>query len=161
MKDQLIPWKKQALRQEYRKGDDPFDRLHREINGLFDSYFRGVGPFGRRVAGTAGFELSETDDEIRVKAELPGMDEKEIQVSVEEDEMLTIRGERREERETKKRNYHVSEISYGGYSRTVPLPAPVDAAKAKAKFKHGVLTLTLPKTEQAREARKRIPVTVD
>lgn len=160
MKDQLIPWKKQALRHEYRKGDDPFDRLHREIDGLFDSYFRGVGPFGRRVAGTAGFELSETDDEIRVKAELPGMDEKEIQVSVEE-EMLTIRGERREERETKKRNYHVSEISYGSYSRTVPLPAPVDAEKAKAKFRRGVLTLTLPKTGGAKAERKRIPVRAD
>jgi len=112
------------------------------------------------MAGSAGFEVSETDDEIRVKAELPGMDEKDIAVELEEN-MLVIRGERKAEKETKNRNYHVSEMSYGGYHRSIPLPARIDRDKAKAKFKRGVLTLTLPKTEKARAERRRIPISAD
>ena len=84
----------------------------------------------------------------------------DIHVAIEED-VLTIRGERKEQKETKKRNFHVSEMSYGGYSRAISLPAEVDAAQAKAKFKRGVLTLDLPKTERAKAARKRIPVRSD
>jgi HSP20 family protein len=129
------------------------------MNDLFETYFRGSTRFGRSQAASPGFELSETDDEIRVKAELPGMDEKDIQLSLEEG-MLGIRCERREEKEKKKRNYHVSEMSYGSYNRHIPLPAQVDCEKTVAKFKHGVLTLTLPKTEKAKAERKRIPVSV-
>ena len=160
MKDKLIPWKKRNALPERWRNEDPFDVLHREINELFDGYYRGFGGLGRRVAGSEGFELSETDDEIRVKAELSGMDEKDIAVELEED-MLVIRGERKEEKETKKRNYYVSEMSCGEYLRSIPLPAKVDREKAKAKFKRGVLTLTLPKTEPARTERKYIPVWTD
>lgn len=74
---------------------------------------------------------------------------------------LIARHRNNEQKETKKRNYHVSEMSYGGYRRTIPLPAEVDAGKAKARFKRGVLTLNMPKTERAKAARKRIPVSVD
>ncbi len=157
MKDKLMPWKKRSALPERRRSEDPFDVLHREINELFDGYYRGFGSLGRRMAGSMGFEVSETDDEIRVKAELPGMDENDITVELEED-MLVIRGERKEEKEAKKRNYHVSEMSYGGVHRSIPLPARIDREKAKAKFKRGVLTLTLPKTEAAKAQRKRIPV---
>jgi len=157
MKDKLIPWKTRDALPDRWRGEDPFDLLHREINELFDGYYRGFGNLGRRMAGSAGFELSETDEEIRVKAELPGMDEKDIAVELEED-MLVIRGERKEEKETNKRSYHVSEIHYGGFHRAIPLPAKVDREKAKAKFKRGVLTLTLPKTGEAKADRKRIPV---
>ncbi len=160
MKDKLMPWRKRSELPERWRSADPFDVLHREINELFDGYYRGFGGLGRRMAGSAGFELSETDEEIRVKAELPGMDEKDIAVELEED-MLVIRGERKEEKETKKRNYHVSEMSYGGYHRSVPLPARIDREKAKAKFKRGVLTLTLPKTEEARAEHRRIPISTD
>jgi len=160
MKDKLMPWRKRDELPERWRSGDPFDVLHREINELFDGYYRGFGGLGRRMAGSAGFELSETDEEIRVKAELPGMDEKDIAVELEEN-MLVIRGERKEEKETKKRNYHVSEMSYGGYSRSIPLPARIDREKAKAKFKRGVLTLTLPKTEEARAERRRIPISTD
>jgi len=157
MNDKLIPWKKRDELLERWRSEDPFDVLHREINELFDGYYRGFGGLGRRMAGSAGLELSETEDEIRVKAELPGMDEKDIAVDLEED-MLVIRGERRDEKESSKRNYHISEMSYGGYHRSIPLPAKVDRDKVRAKFKRGVLTLTLPKTEQARADRKRIPI---
>ncbi|WP_372845640.1 Hsp20/alpha crystallin family protein [Pontiella sp.] len=155
MKDKLIPWKRQNAFPQRWRDEDPFEMLHREINDLFDLYYHGER--GRRRAGSPGFELSETDDEIRVRAELPGVDEKDIAVEL-EDHMLVIRGERQEEKETKKRNYHVSEMSYGGYRQSIPLPAEVDRDQAKAKFKRGVLTLTLPKTKQAQAARKRIPV---
>jgi HSP20 family protein len=160
MKDKLIPWRKRALERDDSWDKNPLDMLHREVNNLFDTYFHGAGRLGRRMELSAGFELSEADDEIEVKVELPGMDEKDIQVTLDED-MLTIRGERKEKKETKKRNYHVSEMSYGGYSRTIPLPAEVDAAKVNARFKRGVLTLTMPKTEQALARRKRIPVSKD
>jgi HSP20 family protein len=160
MKDKLIPWRKHSVQRETRRDEDPFDLLHREVNKLFDTYCRGVGRLDRHPDMSAGFELSEAEDEVQVKVELPGMDEKDIQITLDED-MLTIRGERKEQKETKKRNYHVSELRYGGYSRTVPLPAEVDAGKAKARFKRGVLTLNLPKTEKAKAARKHIPVSVD
>ncbi len=160
MKDKLIPWKRKGELPRRWQTEDPFDVLHREINELFDGYYQGFGGLGRRMAGSAGFELSETYDEIRVKVELPGMDEKDIAVELEED-MLVIRGERKEEKETQKRNYHVSEMSYGGYYRTIPLPAKVDREKAKAKFKRGVLTLALPKMEAAKVQCKRIPVSSD
>jgi HSP20 family protein len=157
MKEKLIPWKKHAALPERWRNEDPFDVLHREINELLDVYHRGFGGLDRRMAGSPGFELSETEDEIRVKVELPGMDEKDISVELEED-MLTIRGERKDEKETKKRNYHVSKMSYGGYRQSIALPARVDREKSKARFKRGVLTLTLPKTEQAKTHQKRIPV---
>jgi HSP20 family protein len=159
MKDTLVPWKQRSVEREPEWSEHPFDNLIREVNELFDIY-RGSHRYGFRKAGSAGWELSETEDEIRVRAELPGVEEKDIHVTIDE-ELLTIRGEHREQKETKKRNYHVSEMSYGGYSRTIPLPAEVDAEKVKAKFKRGVLTLNLPKTEQARARRRRIPVSVE
>jgi len=156
MKDKLVPWRKGAVQRNPEWGGNPFDTLLREVNDLLDTYRGNHGAGLRRVA-SAGWELSETDDEVRVKAELPGMDKKDIHVSVDEG-LLTIRGEHKEEKETKKRNYHVSEMSYGGYSRSIPLPAEVDATKAKAKFKHGVLTLHIPKTERGKAATKHIAV---
>jgi HSP20 family protein len=157
MKNKLVPWKKRDKSLDFWRDAHPFDLLHREINELFEGYYRGFGNLGRRAAAAPGFEVSETDDEIRVKAELPGMDEKDIAVSLDEN-VLTIRAERKEEHEEKKRNYQVSEMSYGSFQRSLPLRAVVDSEKVKASFKHGVLTLTLPKTEQAKAERKRIPI---
>ncbi len=154
MKKRWMPWKKKIEEDEH-----PFDLLRQEVGKLFDSYPE-FGRLGRRSLQSGGFEVSETDDEIRVRAELPGMDEKDIEVAI-EGGMLTIRGERKREKETRKRNYHVSEISYGSYSRTIPLPSEIDKEKVKARFKRGVLTLTLPKTERAKADRMQIPVSVD
>lgn len=160
MKDKLIPWRKRSELPTRWHDENPFDVLHREINELFDGYYRGFGGIGRRMSGASGFELSETDDEIRVKVELPGMDGKDISVEIEEN-LLTIRGERHEQQETKKRNYHVAEMSYGAYRQSIPLPARVDREKANAKFKRGVLTLTLPKVKPDSEAARQIPVSTD
>lgn len=159
MKDKLVPWKKRDLSWRREQGEHPFDLLHREINDLFDAYYRGFGRRPRRFDAQAGFEVSETDDEVRIKAELPGMDEKDIEVSLDEN-VLTIRAERKSEHEEKKRNYQVSEMSYGSVQRSFPLQTAVDRDKAKAKFKRGVLTLTLPKTEQAQIERKQIPISI-
>lgn len=157
MRNKLVPWKRRGDSLTVGCDEHPFDLLHREINDLFDTYYHGFGNLGRRFAAAPGFEVSETDDEIRVKAELPGMDEKDIEISLDEN-ILTIRGERKEERDEKKRRYHLSEMSYGCFQRSIPLRAAVDRDKATAKFKRGVLTLTLPKTDQARVERKRIAI---
>lgn len=160
MKNKMVPRKKGGEVPWWERDDSPFDLLHREINALFDIYYRGSGRTGRRSAGSASFELSETDDEVRVKVELPGMDEKDIEVSLDEN-TLVVRGERKEQSEKKKRNYHISEMSYGNVHRSFPLPAEVDGSKASAKFKRGVLTLSFPKTERAKAERKRIPIHAD
>jgi HSP20 family protein len=157
MKNNLVPWKKHGMTLRRGHNEHPFDLLHREINDLFETYYQWGGRNGRPAPGSDGFELSETDDEIRVKAELPGMNEKDIEISIDEN-TLTIRGERKEQNEEKKRNYHVSEMSYGSFHRSFQLPVEVDGGKASAKFKRGVLTLTLPKTEKAKANRKHIPV---
>ena len=139
--------------------DNPFDLLHREMNDLFDSFMPASWADWSPQA-PAGIELSETDDEIRVKAELPGMDEKDVDVSLDENTLI-IRGEHREESEKKKRKMHIAHMSVGSIHRSIQLPAEIDASQAKAKFKRGVLTLTFPKTERDKETRRRIPVTVD
>lgn len=157
MKNKLVPWNKNRESAELARIDNPFDLLHREINDLFDSF----SPWDRwSRQAPAGFELSETDDEICVRAELPGMDEKDIEVTLDEN-TLVIRGEYKNESEKKKRKMHVSQMSCGSFHRSMELPVEVDAAKASAKFKRGVLTLTFPKTERAKEERRRIPVTAD
>ena len=157
MKDKLVPGKKRDRSLRREQGEHPFDLLHREINDLFDTYCLGISKHGLRSAGSAGIEVSETVDEIRVKAELPGMDEKDIEVVLDEN-VLTIRAERKDQHEEKKRSYQVSEMSYGRFQRSFPLQTAVDRDKANATFKRGVLTLTLPKTEQAKTEQKQIPI---
>lgn len=156
MKNRLIPWKKR----ESERGAYPLDLLHRDVNELLDHVFWGSGPFATTGGSRSGVEVSETDDQIRVKAELPGLDEKDIQISM-QDNLLTIRGEHQEERHNNKRKYHISEMQYGSYSRTIALPATVDTTLAIAKFKRGILTLDLPKTNQAKNMLKRIQVSSD
>ena len=168
MKD-LIPWRRkgEGLAPSRREGN-PVDVLHQRVNDLFDDFFAGFedmftsGPLSRREGkgrlAPPSFEVSETDDEFRVKAELPGMDEKDIEIDLEGTE-LTIRGEKKREHEEERRDYHVSEVSYGAFFRSMQLPAGADRDKVKAQFKKGVLTLTLPKTEQGKAQRKQIAIT--
>ena len=102
-------------------------------------------------------DVTETDKEIRVSAELPGMDNKDINVSLTK-ESLTITGEKKEEKEEKKKDYYRMERSYGSFSRTIPMPVEIDTDKAKALFKKGVLTITLPKTAKAIKEKKKISI---
>lgn len=149
---------------------DPYTPLHdfqRQMNRLFDDYF-GDFPLARRGdepgLAIAGFvprvDVSETDHEVKVSAELPGMDEKNIAVEI-TDTVLAIHGERRAEKEEKGRNWHAREQTYGAFHRTIPLPTSVDGKKAKAKFVQGLLTVTVPKREEEQADRKTIKIETD
>jgi HSP20 family protein len=160
----LIPWGRnpQTTPSRYREEGDPFMTLHREMNRLFDDVFRSfdVAPFGSlssagRTMGWPSVELSETDKDLRISAELPGMDEKDVEVLV-DDGVLTIRGERKSETEDKDR--HFSERYYGRFERSIALPYEVEEDKAEASFRNGVLTVTLPTSAKAQDKTKRIAI---
>lgn len=153
----LIPWGRQEaspalFREEERS---PFVGLRREVDRLFDDFFRTPG-FGLAGAAAAwpSLEVSETDDEVRITAELPGMNEKDVELTV-QDGVLMLRGERKIEREDRERGW--SERSYGRFERRVALPDGADEAACNATFRDGLLTVTLPKSAEARRAR-RIPI---
>ena len=163
----LIPWrKKDQSMTPVRESANPFELLHRQMNELFENFFEDSGPalFPDLWRGPQGltavsprFDVSETDEAVSVSAELPGMEEKDVEVTL-DDRALTVKGEKKQEREENKRNYYLSERSYGQFQRTIPLPEGIDKDKAKAQFKKGVLTVTLPKTAMAKKDRKRIAV---
>jgi len=130
---------------------EPFrevSRLRREMDRLWEDFF-GPGPRGLRPwteEWTPAVDVSETAEQVTVKTELPGIDPKEIDISLVGD-LLTIKGEKKSEREEKKENYHLVERSYGSFSRSVRLPAAVDNDKIEAKYDKGVLTISCPKKE--------------
>ncbi|MFA5205710.1 MAG: Hsp20/alpha crystallin family protein [Lentisphaeria bacterium] len=140
--------------------------FRRQMDDLFEDFF-GLRPWGDEEQFerftpviSPNFEVTESEDGFRVAAELPGMDEKDVEVSLEENR-LTVRGEKREETEEKKRNYHFTERSYGTFQRSFTLPGTVNAGKITAEFKKGVLRITLPKTAEAKVGKRRIAVTGD
>jgi HSP20 family protein len=137
----------------------PFTRLHQEMNRLFDDAFRDFGlpsafTGGRGMAGWPQIEVSETDDGYRLTAELPGMDEKDVDLSL-QDGVLILRGEKRSEQGDEGRGY--SERYYGAFERRIPV-GDIDEGKVDATFNKGVLTVTLPRSPQAQERVKRIPI---
>jgi HSP20 family protein len=163
----LIPWgRTRTSVPSLMPGEEvsPFMTLHREMNRLFDDMLSrfdpGMPSLVGRTPGWAGagwpsVEVNATDNEVRVSAELPGMDEKDIEVLVDND-VLTIRGEKRSETEDKDRRF--SERYYGRFERSLALPFEVDEEKAEASFKNGVLTVTIPKSATAKDTAKRIAV---
>jgi HSP20 family protein len=140
--------------------------VQKEMNRLFDDFSRGfdVAPFGamreRLRTFSPSLDVKEDGKEIAVKAELPGMDEKDIEVLLMEN-TLTLRGEKKEEKEDKGENYYHTERTFGSFTRVIPLPAGIDANKIKATFKNGVLNVKLPKTEEEKMKGKKIPVSVE
>jgi HSP20 family protein len=156
----LIPWGRQSSTApvQYQNQDNPIVGFRREVDRLFDDLFRGSMPsLGRTLAAWPTVELSETEREIRITAEVPGMSEKDIELLM-EDGILTIRGEKKSETEDKNRGY--SERYYGRFERRVALPSNVDEGGANATFRDGVLTVTLPKSVEAERGR-RIPINGD
>ena len=149
----------------------PFESLRREVDRLFEDFDGGWGaPFRRslfdiepfRRAQTAfgaapAVDVTETDKAFEITAELPGMDEKSIEVKL-ANNVLTIKGEKQEEKEEKKKDYYLHERSFGSFERSFQVPDGVDADKIDASFKKGVLTLTLPKSAEAQKAEKKITV---
>lgn len=141
----------------------PFRTLQREMNELFSDFFTGV-PFRRMELPhfPGGFispdiDVSETDKAFKVAAELPGLDEKDIEVSV-HDGVLTVKGEKKAEKEEKGETFHRLERSYGAFQRSLSLPSGVDEGKISASFEKGILTVTVPKTAKAAAAKKKIAV---
>ena len=131
--------------------------LHREMNRLFDDMFRGLDDarfFGGR-GGWPSLDVEETEKEYRVTAELPGLEERDVEVLL-QDGLLTLRGEKKVESENRNRTY--SERFYGRFERQIPLALDVDDSAVSATFKSGVLTVTVPKSARAVERSKRIPV---
>jgi HSP20 family protein len=127
----------------------PFGSLQREINRLFEDFTAGFPGFGggtRDLAPT--MDVAETDKQIEITVELPGLEEKDVQINL-SDNTLTIRGEKKAEREQKDKDYHLVERSYGSFSRTLELPAGVNADDIKATISKGVLAVTVPKPAPA------------
>lgn len=131
---------------------DPFLILHREMNCLFDDALRGGAVQGSGQASALlapHMDVSETDKDVRIQAELPGVNEQDIEVSL-NDDVLSIRAEERQ-------GTHFSERSYGTFQRSLRLPFPVSQDQVQATFENGVLSVTLPKA-QPQERSHRIPV---
>lgn len=169
----LTPWRRRKAAAPARQGsaeDHPFALLHRQMDDLFERFFRDwedpfaiAGPVGG--AGAEGMmmpsvDVAETEDEVQVTADLPGLTEKDVEVSL-DNQILTLHGEKRMDREEKKKNWHVIERAYGSFHRSIPLPSGLDERRIKAQFKNGVLTVRLPKTPEAKSRRRTIAIESD
>ena len=153
----LIPWGRNRDQVPARQGEDqsPMVALQRDLNQVFEDFWaRFDNPFGGGLpmAGPRT-DISETDEAMLVSVDLPGLDDSDVEVNVTGD-MLTIRGEREEK--TEKDGF--TSQSRRSFHRMIPIPPSVDSEKAEAEFKRGVLTVTLPKTEEAKARVKRIAV---
>jgi HSP20 family protein len=155
-KRSLIPWRRER---DIARASDPFRALRWEMDDLFRRFFgeRELVPFGEGEGFVPAVDVAETDKEVRVTAELPGMEEKDIDLSL-TDDTLTVKGEKKTEREEKSAGGYYAERTYGAFERTVMLPCEVDSAKAKASYSKGVLTVTLPKSPSAAKKSKKITV---
>ena len=150
----------------------PFESLRREIDRLFDTFhpFDWSPPPARSVLGfevprlsraawpvAPAIDLTEKEKEYEITAELPGLDERNVEIKL-SNNTLTIKGQKKEQREEKEKDYFVSERRYGSFQRAFQLPEGVDAEKIEASFAKGVLTVKLPKTAEAQKAEKKISV---
>ena len=148
----------------------PITSLRQEVDRLFDNFMTGWPGFGRwidtapfmsfpqsRFALSPHVDFSETDGSYKISAELPGMDNKDIELTL-ADNVLTLKGEKKEEREEKDQGYYLSERSYGTFQRSFRLPNDVDAAKIDTQFSKGVLTVNLPKSADAKAKTRKIEV---
>jgi len=158
----LIPWNNRGRDFGFQRATDvhPFFTLHREMNRMFDDVFRGfdLAPFGpTRVLDGLGWpqiDIDETHKEVRITAELPGLDEKDVSLEI-VNGVLSISGEKKSESEDKARRF--SERYYGRFERRIPLDG-VDEDKVSAAFKNGILTVSLPKTPEAQKKEKQIAI---
>jgi HSP20 family protein len=164
----LVPWRWGALRnldddRSFENFRTEMESLHRSIDRLFaDAWGGSFAPSLLSETWTTGkiaprLDVAEDDKAFHVTVELPGMNDKDVAVTV-DDRMLTIRGEKKEEKEKKDKDVFRRERAYGSFRRTIELPGDVDSGKIEAKFKDGILTIDLPKTKEAQDRVKQIPV---
>jgi len=135
---------------------DPVASLRREMDRVFEDFSRDFG-WAPPATTDMRIDVSETDAEIKMEAELPGVEEKDVEVML-SDGRLTIKGEKKQEKKEKEKDYYLHERSYGSFARSVTLPFDADPDKIKAKFANGVLTVTLPKPPEAKAKAKKIPI---
>ena len=140
-----------------------------DMDRLFDRFARGFGlPSLRRIAdleppwrsfifSAPPIDMSEDDKAYKISAELPGLDAKDVEVSVSGDR-LGLKGEKRQQQEEKNKNYYLSERTYGSFERSFELPVSVDRGKIAADFSRGVLTITMPKTAEVQKQQKKIEI---
>lgn len=155
----LIPFGKKNVAVR-RDEENSFAMMQNKMNRIFDSFTRSLGVDSFPAVYSSfmpRLDVTEDAKAFTVTAELPGMSDKDIDLSIAGD-TLTIRGEKKEEKEGKNKNYFYSERTYGSFSRSIPLPRQIDVFKVAASFKKGVLTITLPKTAAAMEELKKISV---
>ena len=131
--------------------------LRREMDRLFENLFEGGSQRFWERSTEPAVEVSDTEDTVQVKAQVPGMSKDNIQVNITED-TLTLKGELKEEEKKDDKNYHRQEFRYGAFLRTIPLPSAVQADKATAQLKDGILEISIPKSEKAKA--KQIPVNI-
>ncbi|MBI2836538.1 MAG: Hsp20/alpha crystallin family protein [Chloroflexi bacterium] len=149
----LERWRQRAASISWRQEVEDMERRFEELLG------RPMWPVRRAIESERGWlpaiDVYEKDDRLVVKAELPGIKEEDIDISISDSE-LTIRGERKTETEVKEENYYRSERSYGSFFRSIPLPSTVDSDKVEANYDKGILEITMPK--MAAEKAKKIKV---
>ncbi len=156
----LMPFSRGSSLTPQTRTTDPFLSFRQEFDRLFDDFFTGSGltrASGQEIAMTPSIDVCETDNSLQVKAELPGVDESDIDVELNGD-ILSIRGEKKSDYEQTEQNYHLVERSYGSFARSIRLPFTVDQDKVDASFDKGVLTITLPKPADAQKLTKKISV---
>lgn len=144
------------------EAEHPAYSLQKEMNDLLNRFFKGWdfpagGGFDEFTSYTPRIDVKETDNELIVAAELPGLTEKDVTVSVAKD-YLTISGEKKSEKEEDVKGYYHMERTYGSFRRTIPLPYEVHVDRAQATFKDGLLTVSLPKTPETQKGTKTIAV---
>ena len=152
---ELTTWKPFGELTPFRE----FDRMSKEMDRLWDFFLEGGLRRRTEEAGEwlPSLNVAETKNELVVKAEVPGMDFKDIDISL-SDGVLTIKGEKKQEKEEKEADYHLVERSYGVFTRSIPLPQEVESDKISASYKDGVLKVMLPKSEETKKKEIRIKV---
>ncbi len=149
----MLPWKKRK-----HEGEIGMFGVRDDLNRLFDMVAHGdfgLEPFRDWGKFSPALDVVEDDNTVTIRADVPGLEPKDIDISV-SGQTLTLKGEKTEETEDEGKNYHRSERRYGAFVRTIPLPTNVDTEKIKAECSKGVLKITLPKIES--EKPKRIPI---
>ncbi|WP_424140303.1 Hsp20/alpha crystallin family protein [Roseomonas chloroacetimidivorans] len=154
----LMPWSRDrnVPASRYSGDENPLLALHREMNRTFDDFLRGFGLPVAQGGWTGAWphvEVSETDKDVRVVAELPGLEERDVELTLNGD-VLTLKGEKKSENESPT----YTERWHGKFQRSIQLGADVDPDKIEASFKNGVLTVTLPKRPESQNKAKRIAI---